>query len=71
MKQQSAYFANFICKFGDDKVLLDYVEEIVAPAFTDDTLVREFGSTHLFFYESKIVKLEDGGIPVVGIAGTF
>ena len=30
-------FANFLCHFGRDKVMIDYLTEIVVPAFTDDT----------------------------------
>ena len=57
MRQHVASFANFVCRFGDEKVLLDYAKDIVLPAFFDDTFVRSYGRTHFFFYETELVKL--------------
>ena len=73
MRQHSATFANFICRFGDDKVLLDYAEDIVIPAFTRDTYVRSYGQrTHYHFYQVKLVDLSGGGeLPVLALAGQF
>ena len=72
MRQHVASFANFVCRFGDEKVLLDYAKEIVLPAFLDDTLIRTYGRTHFFFYEAELIRLdENGGDPVLGIAGRF
>ena len=72
MRQHEASFANFICRFGSEKVLLDYAMEIVLPAFTDDTLVRGYGSTHYFFYNSDIVILnKDADEPTVAVTGRF
>lgn len=71
MRQHVASFANFVCRFGD-KVLLDYAEEIVIPAFVDDKLVRTYGRTHFFFYEARLVVLDDDpDDPVLGISGRF
>ena len=55
MRQHNAAFANFICRFGSEKVLLDYAEQIVLPAFTDDTMIRSFGKgrTYYFFIKQK------------------
>lgn len=73
MRQHNATFANFICKFGEEKVLLDYAEEIVIPAFTKDTYVRNFGErTHYHFYEVELNKVADkDGTPVLALAGQF
>lgn len=72
LRQHIAAFANFVCRFGDDKVLLDYAEDIVIPAFVDNSLVRTYGRTHFFFYEAKLVILdEDRAKPVLGITGRF
>ena len=73
MRRDTAAFANFICRFGDEKVLLDYAEEIVIPAFTHDTYVRSYGKhTHYHFYKVKFVKLDEiAGIPVFALAGRF
>lgn len=73
MRQHNAAFANFICRFGDDKVLLDYAEQIVIPAFTKDTYVRSYGKrTHYHFYEVELMNMarsdED---PVLVLAGQF
>lgn len=73
MKQHNATFANFICRFGDDKVLLDYAKRIVIPAFTKDTYVRSYGKkTHYHFYEVELMNLaEDGDDPIMVLAGRF
>lgn len=67
-------FANFLCHFGREKVLLNYLEEIVLPAFTDDTLVRTRGRetpTHYHLYEVAVGILERREVPIVGVFGQF
>ena len=68
-------FANFLCHFGPGKVMLDYLTEIVLPAFTDDTLIRERGQdkiTEYFFYDVHIERLgKDGMDDILGIYGQF
>jgi hypothetical protein len=72
MRQHVASFANFVCRFGEKKVLLDYAKEFLISAFTDDTLIREYGHTQFFFYETKLVRLrDDPKNPILGIAGRF
>jgi hypothetical protein len=73
MRQHSATFANFICRFGDGKVLLDYAAEIVIPAFTRDTYVRSYGErTHYHFYEVELVELSGNrALPLLALAGRF
>ena len=43
-------FGNLVCRFGDSKVMLDLLSEIVLLAFLDDTLVRHYGETSYFFH---------------------
>lgn len=64
-------FANFICRFGEDKVLIDLVEEIIIPAFTDRSLSRDAGVANYFFHDVNIVTLSESGTPTIGIAGRF
>lgn len=73
MRQHHAAFANFICRFGDDKVLLDYAAQIVIPAFTKDTYVRTYGKrTHYHFYEVELMNVAQAGeAPVLILAGQF
>jgi hypothetical protein len=72
MRQHVASFANFVCRFGREKVLLDYANEIVLPAFLDDTLIREYGRTYFFFYETELEILSDNNDePIIGIVGRF
>jgi len=53
-------------------VLADYLIEIVAPAFTNDTFVRRYGKTSFHFYEVEIVTLDEHAKPPVkGIVGRF
>lgn len=70
MRKHTAVFANFICKFGE-RNLVDYLEEIVLPAFTNDTLVREYSSTRYFFFEVKLINLGSHQAPAYAIAGKF
>lgn len=72
MPRHNATFANFICRFGDDKVLLDYAYEVVIPAFTRDTFVRNYGATHYHLYEVELLTLDDAARPpVMALAGRF
>jgi hypothetical protein len=69
-KRLQIEFANFICKFGSDKSLLDYVEDIIIPAFNSST-VRRYGSTSFFFHQIQLVDLSNDDTPVMCIAGRF
>jgi hypothetical protein len=72
MQQHNATFANFICRFGDDKVLLDYAYEIVIPAFTRDTFIRSYGTTHYHLYEVELITLDEKTRPpVIALTGRF
>lgn len=71
MRQHTANFANFICRFGPEKVLLDYAESIVLPAFTDDTLIRIYGTTRFFVYEAKVEVIDQPAEPLVVVSGRF
>lgn len=73
MRQHNATFANFICRFGEEKVLLDYAKRIVIPAFTKDTYVRSYGKkTHYHFYETELMNLAgDDDDPIMVLAGRF
>lgn len=72
MRQNDLTFANFVCHFGNRKLLLDEVEDIVLPTFTRDTLVRKFGDTELYFYEIKLRRLGTReGVPDLAITGRF
>lgn len=56
--------ANLVCKFGK-KNLLDYFEEIVLPAFTDENNRRVYGDTKYFFGDVELVTVE-GRVLLVG-----
>src|ERR1700723_2454744 len=73
MRQHAATFANFICRFGDQKVLLDYAKEIVLPAFFDDTYIRSYGKKAQFFFHEveQVVLNGDKENPILGISGRF
>lgn len=64
-------FANFTCKFGMEENLADYLGEIVIRAFLDGSLKRTYTGTNYFFNRCKLVELESGQYPVIGIAGQF
>lgn len=72
MRQHDLSFANFVVRFGVDEVLLDYAEEIVVPAFLNDSHARRYGDTELLFYNTRVRVLgRDGDVPVVAITGHF
>jgi hypothetical protein len=62
--------ANFICRFGDDKVLLDLLEEVVLPAFNSNER-RSYGTTSYFFHQVKLVEIKSANLPIWCITGRF
>lgn len=68
-------FVNFLCHFGREKVMLDYLMEIALPAFLDDTLIRHRGQENVsayFFYDVHIETLETTPSgSVLGVYGQF
>lgn len=63
-------FANYTLTFGDEKVLLDCLREIVLPSFEGQKYVRKTRAASWFFLDTKFVTLKnDADSPVVGIAG--
>ncbi|MCA2374800.1 hypothetical protein ATU3B_24545 [Agrobacterium genomosp. 3 str. CIP 111-78] len=71
MKQHHLIFANFVCHFGGSNVLLDYAEEVVIPAFTNDTFVRTYGNSDYHLYEVELINLATAEEPVLALAGRF
>lgn len=67
-RQQTIEFGNLGCRFGPH-VLVDKLEEIVAPAFFREH-VRKYGDTTFFFYGVQEIILTDAeGVAYTGIAG--
>lgn len=64
-------FANFILRFGEDRVLLDLAEEIVIPAFTSLNLERSYGETRHFFHDVEILNFGDDENPILCIVGRY
>lgn len=54
---QAVEFTNFICHFGNG-VLLDYLNEIVLPAFLNTSLLRKYGNTEYLLLDVKLVNLK-------------
>lgn len=51
---QRVEFGNYTLKFGDEKVLLDYFNEIVVPSFKGHRYVRKIkGKGEYFFWTQK------------------
>lgn len=69
-KKYPVHYANFICHFGNEE-LLDYLNEIVLPAFTSQA-VRTFKDGRYFFNSVVILNLAAvGDVPEVAICGRF
>ncbi|WP_277373961.1 hypothetical protein [Pseudomonas sp. AA-38] len=64
-------FGNYTLNFGDQKVLLDLLEEIVAPSFHEMKHIRTIKNRgQYFFIDTKVVRLgEEKEGPILGIAG--
>lgn len=56
MEEQTLELGNLTCRFGSE-VLLDRLHEVVIPAFTDESLSRNYSETKYFFDGVKIVDL--------------
>ncbi|MEA3004337.1 MAG: hypothetical protein QOH81_3125 [Sphingomonadales bacterium] len=70
MRQHDLSFANFVLRFGLEQVMMDYMEEIVLPAFTDETHARRYGETTFRFYHVQLLPVgEENGVPVLAISG--
>lgn len=64
-------FANFTLTFGPKKVLADFLDEIVVPAFTDTTFRRNYGKTTYLFKDVSVINLGTKKAPEPAIAGRF
>lgn len=67
--RQVVEFANFICHFGND-VLLDYLNEIVLPAFLNGRRIRMYGDSKYLLLDVKLVNFKselkpDGHTPAL------
>ena len=71
MRRNDLALANFICTFGDDKVLLDFAHDIVIPTFFTETLVRTYGDTSYYIYDPKWQLLAHNGEEELAITGRF
>ena len=69
-KKSELEFANFILKFGQDRVLLDLAEEIVIPAFIS-RLDRSYNTTKHFFLDVEVLNLGSEENPIICIAGRY
>lgn len=70
---QVVEFANFICHFGNE-VLLDYLNEIVLPAFLNGRRTRMYGSSKYLLLDVKLVNLEsdlEPGVQTPALVGRF
>jgi len=71
-KSLSMEMGNLVCRFGDEKVLLDLADEIVLPCFFGKRLVRSYDKTSYFFHDVSQVMLHDGKHEkVIGIIGRY
>ncbi len=70
-KRYPVHYANFVCHFGS-RELLDYLNEIVLPAFTSAKAVRTFKDGRYFFDSVELVNLaHEPGTLELAICGRF
>ena len=71
MKRYPVHYANFVCHFGELE-LLDYLNEIVIPAFVLRRGERRFKDGRYFFDAVEIVNLSsDTSMQELAICGRF
>lgn len=63
--QKQLEFANFVCRFGDELVMLDMLDDVVLPAFFQDGPVRTYGETKYLFLHTGL-KVVGGKLCLVG-----
>jgi hypothetical protein len=68
--QQNLNIANFICKFGHDKVLLDLAHDVVIPAFFGG-FQRSYKDTKYFLTDTSLVDLSDKTRNELALVGRF
>lgn len=69
-KEFTLELGNFICKFGKDIVLLNFLEELILPSFQDQNQKRAYGKTSYFFHNVNIVHIPNKhNKNVVGVIG--
>lgn len=64
-------FGNYTLKFGDEKVLLDLLNEVVMPSFDERRFVRKYGNNlEYFFIDTRLIVLDNNpNEPVLGVSG--
>lgn len=71
MRALNMTVANLVCRFGD-KVLLDYLGEIILPAFFDSNLVRTYGEdTSYLFHKVELFTNNVGQVKRTCVIGQF
>lgn len=67
MSQKNMYMANFNCTFGDNYLpMLDYFEDIILPAFTDN-YEKKTSKNKFFFHNVKIIEYSENKYALSGI----
>src|SRR5688572_4864705 len=69
-EEREMEIANFVCLFGDQGTLLDYLREIVEPAFFGER-ERKYGESRYLFLEVTWVNVGTANVPSPAIAGRF
>lgn len=69
-REYSLELANFVCKFGEQN-LVDYLWEIVLPAFSDKALQRKYGNKAYFFTDVTLVYVGPETDRKLAIVGRF
>ncbi len=70
MRVHDIAFANFICKFGEQN-LLDFVVEIVIPAFRETGVIRRYADTDYRFINVSLLNIGSDEEPNFAITGRF
>jgi len=65
MANKKLNFANFVCRFGDQMVLVDQLEEVVIPAFFDDREKTTFKS-RVFLHDVSMIEQADNRHVIAG-----
>jgi hypothetical protein len=67
--EKALFVANFVCRFGEDLVLLDLFREIVVEAFLKPGRERTYANKKYFFFKPQLLDLTAHGKVEKAIAG--
>ena len=71
MAKRHMEIGNFVCRFGDERVMLDFFHEIIFPAFCRPRDVVSRKKANNFVLDPRITEIRSGDISSLALTGFF